>query len=233
MRPTILLVSLLLLLALRAAGQSTSAVPPTKRVYLHSVVGVALPGVSSLNTELSNAGFLPLSGAYLLRGAGLYTVFPKARLATLVTFMSYSGTDTEANRSSWVRGSTAGASLGIVLGRTDRIQCIPYAGLAYAWFGTRVSKVAPASTTFSGYLTGPTNQQSLTREQVVGNVGLQVSKTGLGQSSLGQKLLLGLRAGYLFPLNTPNWETNAVSLSGGPGVNPGGTYLSLVLGSAL
>ena len=81
---------------------------------LNSVLGVAAPGLANLNAELKQAGFLPLSGVHFARGAGFYTVFPRARLATIFNFSSYSGTRTESDRSSWVRGSTAGTSLGFV-----------------------------------------------------------------------------------------------------------------------
>ncbi len=223
----------LLLLASQSYGQSSSGGVATKRVYLNSVLGLSFPSAANLNAELTKAGFLPLSGAYFARGAGLYTLFPKAHLATILNFSSYSGTDTDQSRSTWVRGSTAGISLGIIVRNTDRVQVIPYAGLAYSWFGTRLSEVAPASTAFSGYLNGTANQQHLGLEQYLGNVGLQVVKPGLGKGAVGSQLIIGLRGGYFFPLNTPTWQTNNVDLVGGPSINPGGAYLHLVIGSAL
>lgn len=228
-----LLAATLLLPAIQSNGQSTGTETATKRVYLNSVVGLSFPGAGNLNTELTKSGFLPLSGTYFARGAGFYTLFPKVRLATLFNFSSYSGTSTDNNRSTWVRGSTAGTSLGIIVCNTSSIQVIPYAGLVYSWFGTRLSKVAPGNTTFSGYLSGPANQQHLALEQYLGNAGLHVVKTGLGKSALTRQLIAGLRGGYFFPLNTPVWQTNTVDLTGGPNINPGGAYLHLIIGSAL
>lgn len=233
-RPTFAcLLTAFCLAATAAAGQSTTAEAPRKTVYLHSVLGVAAPGLSSLNSELAGAGYLPLPETYLVRGAGFYTVFPKAHLATLFSFSSYSATKTEGPRSSWVRASTAGTSLGIVLRNRERFQLIPYAGLVFSWFGTRVSEVSPASTTFGGYLNGPTNQQHVARNQFMGNVGLHLARPSLGQSPLTRNLFVGLRAGYFIPLTQPDWETNGVSLSGGPSPNTQGGYLHLLLGSAL
>lgn len=228
-----LLAASLLLVATQSYGQSTGAESTTKRVYLNSVLGLSFPGAGNLNTELAKSGFLPLTGTYFARGAGFYTLFPKVRLATLFNFSSYSGTNTDNNRSTWVRGTTAGTSLGIIVRNTSHIQIIPYAGLAYSWFGTRLSKVAPGNTTFSGYVSGPANQQHLALEQFLGNVGLHVVKPGLGKSALAKQLIVGLRGAYYFPLNTPTWKTNAVNLSGGPSINPGGAYLHLIIGSAL
>ena len=229
----VLPVTTLLLLAIEGFGQSTGTESTTKRVYLNSVLGLSFPGADNLSTELTKNGFLPLSGAYFARGAGFYTLFPKVRLATLFNFSSYSGTNTDNNRSTWVRGTTAGTSLGILVRNTDRIQVIPYAGLAYSWFGTRLSKVAPVSTVFSGYLSGPANQQHLALEQFLGNVGLHVVKPGLGKSALAKQLIVGLRGGYHFPLNKPTWQTNTVDLTVGPKINPGGAYLHLIIGSSL
>ena len=228
-----LLAAALLLLTTQSYGQSTGTESATKRVYLNSVLGLSFPGAGNLNTELTKAGFLPLSGTYFARGAGFYTLFPKVRLATIFNFSSYSGTGTDNNRSTWVRGTTAGTALGIIVRNTSHIQVIPYAGLAYSWFGTRLSKVAPGSTTFSGYLSGPANQQHLALEQFLGNVGLHVVKPGLGKSALAKQLIIGLRGGYFFPLNTPTWQTNTVDLTGGPTINPGGAYLHLIIGSSL
>ena len=224
---------LISLLAFKSFAQSTPKVPAGKRVFLNSVLGLASPGLSDLNATLSKAGFLPLSGVYFARGAGLFTLFPKVRLATLVNFSSYSGTATDQTRSSWVRGSTAGTSLGYLVRNTDRLQVIPYAGLAYSWFGTRLVKMAPVNTTFDGYISGPSDQQYVGNEQWVGNLGIHLAKPGLGGGALTQKILIGLRAGYLFPLVQPAWKTNGVALSGGPTANTGGVYLHLILGSAL
>ncbi|MBO0933727.1 hypothetical protein [Fibrella aquatilis] len=233
MKHTTPLVFLLSMLAASAIAQSSADIPVGRRIFLNSVLGISAPGFSDLNASLSKAGFLPLSGVYFARGAGLMTVFPKARLATIVNFSSYTGTATDATRSSWARGTTAGASLGVLARNTDRVQIIPYAGLAYSWFGTRLAKTAPVSTAFDGYINGPTNQQYIGNEQFMGNVGLHVGKPGIGRGALAQKILVGLRAGYMFPLAQPTWQTNGVTLSGGPSANTGGTYLHLVIGSSL
>ena len=221
----------LLLPPFLAHGQTSSI--PQKWVYLNSVLGLAAPGLSNLNTQLRQAGFVPLSGAFLTRGAGFYTIFPKVRLATLFNFSSYSGTRTEGSSSSWVRGSSAGTSLGLVIRNTDRVQLIPYAGLVYSWFGTRLSKLAPSNTAVSGYLDGPANQQHLALNQSLINLGLHLVKPSLGRGALAQKLLIGVRAGYLTPLNRPSWTTNSTPLSGGQLANPGGFYAHLILDSSL
>lgn len=223
----------LLLLPFLANGQLEISSIPQKRVYLNSVLGLAAPGLSSLNSQLKQAGFVPLSGVFVARGAGFYTIFPKARLATLFNFSSYSGTRTEGNSSSWVRGSTAGTSLGLVIRNTDRVQLIPYAGVVYSWFGTRLSKLVPGNTTVSGYLNGPANQQHLALNQFLVNLGLHLVKPSLGRGALAQKLLVGVRAGYLTPLTSPSWTTNSTPLGGGPSANAGGLYAHLIFGSSL
>lgn len=225
--------ALISIMATNAPAQSVTPEQASKRVFFHSVLGLTAPGVSNLNGELSKAGFLPLSGTYFTRGAGLYTVFPKVRLATLITFVSYTGTTTDATRTSWARGTNVGSSLGFLARNTDRVHVVPFVGLAYSFFGARVSDVVPGSATFGGYLAGPNNQQYVGTEQWLGNVGLHLAKPGLGQAALLQRLMIGLRAGYMVPLAAPTWQTNGVRLGGGPSVNSGGTYLYLMIGSAL
>ncbi|GAB3036962.1 hypothetical protein [Spirosoma pulveris] len=224
----------LFLIPLFTHGQSETNGTAQNSVYLNSILGVAAPGLSDLNTQLKQSGFLPLSGVQFSRGAGFFTIFPKVRLATLFTFASYSGTNTESNRSSWVRGSTAGTSLGLVIRNTDRLQLIPNAGVVYSWFGTRVSKLASGSSTVDGYLNGPADQLYIGKEQFLINFGLHIAKPSLGRSGLTRKLLVGLRAGYLTPLNQPKWKTSYSStLNGGPAANPGGAYAHLIIGTRL
>ncbi|KAB7732657.1 hypothetical protein F5984_01520 [Rudanella paleaurantiibacter] len=216
-----------------ALAQTSAPEPGQKTVYLHSVLGVSAPGLSALNTELTKAGFLALPEQYLVRGAGFTTLFPRIRLATLFNFSSYSTTRTEQGRSSWTRASTAGTSLGLIVRNREQFQLIPYAGLVFSWFGARLSDVAPASNTFAGYLVGPTNQIHVARNQFMGNLGLHVARPSLGSSPLARKLFVGARVGYFVPLTQPDWQTNGVSLSGGPRPNTQGAYLHLLLGSAL
>lgn len=223
----------LFLIPLLVHGQSTTNRADQKSVYLNSVLGVAAPGLSDLNTQLKQAGFLPLSGVQFSRGAGFYTIFPKARLATMFNFVSYSGTNTESNRSSWVRGSTAGTSLGLVIRNNDRLQLIPNAGVVYSWFGTRVSKLASGSSAVDGYLNGPADQLYIGKEQFLLNFGIHIAKPGLARRGLAQKLLVGVRAGYLTPLTQSKWKTNYSTLNGGPTTNPGGAYVHLIIGTSL
>lgn len=214
-------------------AQSTESPISQKKVYLNSVLGVTIPGFSSLNAELQKAGYLPLSRGYLTRGAGFYTLFPKLHLASIFNFSTYSAVRSEGSQSNWVRATTAGTSLGIIVRNTDNFQLIPYAGLMYSWLGVRVANSAPASSTFNEYLAGQPNQQHIALNQFMGNVGLHLAKPGLGRSAIARNLLIGLRAGYGFPLGGASWKTNGVKLSGGPDANGGGTYVNFILGTAL
>lgn len=116
------------------------------------------------------------------------------------------------DRSSWARGSTAGTSLGFIARNTDRLQVIPYASVVYSWFGTRVLKVAPGSPPVGGYLAGPANQQHRGwNNSWATSAFTRTNRVWAG--ALVQKLLIGIRVGYLTPLNRPSWQTNDRSLS--------------------
>lgn len=216
-----------------SSAQSTESAIRPKKVYLNSVLGVTIPGFSSLNAELEKAGYLPLSRGYLTRGAGFYTLFPKLRLASIFNFSTYSAVRSKGSQSNWVRATTAGTSLGVIVRNTDNIQLIPYGGLMYSWLGVRLANTAPASPTFGGYLAGQPNQQHMALNQFMGHAGLHLAKPGLGRSAITRNLLIGIRAGYGFPLGGASWKANNVKLSGGPNANGGGTYLNFILGTAL
>ncbi len=202
-----------------------------KRFYLNTTFGFHAPELSALNTVLEENSYLKFNRLYFSRGAGFYTIFPKLRLASIFSFSTFSGTRQKDNQSNWLRGTSVGTSLGIAVLNNRKLQLIPYGGIVYSWFGLRIARSVPAGNTpFAGYLAGPSNQHHVAANQFMANFGLHLAKTQLGNSAVGQKILLGLRAGYYLPLGATTWKTSNVTLPEGPDSNGGGIYLQLVLG---
>lgn len=212
--------------------QAQSTERDNKVLYLNTVVGVQIPTTYALNKVLSQEGFLPVSNVYFSRGGGFYTIFPKIPIATLFTLSSYTATTSEGERSSWVRATQAGTAIGLTILNNRTFQLIPYGGIVYSWFGVRVAKQEPASTSFNGYFAGQANQLHTSANGFMANAGLQIARKAIGKSKLGENLVLGLRAGYYLPLAAQVWKTQKTRLSDGPQVNTGGLYCSLLIAFA-
>jgi hypothetical protein len=228
MKTALQIILLLVLTTSLVNAQSTES--GKKTLYLHSLLGVHVPSVGDVNAALEPGGYLSFNRLYFSRGAGFYTIFPKVKLASMFTFSSFSGSRDQGSQSNWLRGTSAGTALGITLINGDNWQVIPYGGIVYSWFGLRVANNAPANINFPGYFAGPSNQHHVSSEQFMGHFGLHLAKVRWGNSALGQKLLLGIRAGYYLPIGSTVWKTNDVVLPGGPGSAAGGTYVQFMLG---
>jgi hypothetical protein len=205
-----------------------------KKVFVHSMLGIQVPEFNPLNTELENNGFMKLDKVYFSRGGGLYTIFPKAHIATLFNYTTYSSDKTEGSNTNSVRGTTVGTSLGVVLLNNPKYQLIPFGGIVYSWFGVRLSKNNNSNQTFNDYLGGGLNQQHIATKGYQGNIGLHFSTTPFANKKFGKTLNFGLRSGYYIPLDkTTKWTTNNIKLEGGPSVNSQGFYCNFIFGIAL
>jgi hypothetical protein len=205
-----------------------------KKVFVHSMLGIQVPEFSALNTELGNNGFMKLDNVYFSRGGGFYTIFPKAHIATLFNYTTYSANKTEGNNTNSLRGTTVGTSLGIVLVNKPKYQLIPFGGIIYSWFGVRLSKNNNTNQTFNSYLGSGLNQQHIATEGFIGNVGLHFATTPFINKKFGKNLNFGLRSGYYIPVDkATKWTTNGINLQGGPTVNSQGFYCNFIFGFAL
>lgn len=207
---------------------------PTKRVFIHSMLGIQVPEFATLNTELARNGFMKLDRIYFSRGGGFYTIFPKAHLSTLFNYTTFSADKTEANSTNSLRGTTVGTSLGIVLLNKPKYQLIPFGGIVYSWFGLRLSKSNNTNQSFNGYIGSGLNQQHIATEGFTGNIGLHVATTPFADKKFGKNLNFGLRSGYHIPFDKlTKWTTNGIKLQGGPAVNSQGFYCNFIFGLAL
>jgi len=205
-----------------------------KRAFIHSMLGVQVPEFSSLNTELANNDFMELDQIYFSRGGGFYTIFPKAHIATLFNYTTFSSSKTEGSSTNSLRGTTVGTSLGIVLLNKPKYQLIPFGGIVYSWFGVRLSKNNNPSQTFNNYLGSGLNQQHIATEGFTGNIGLHFAATPFANKKFGRNLNFGLRSGYYIPMDkSSKWTTNQINLQGGPNINSQGFYCNFIFGIAL
>ena len=218
---------------IKKAKENITTITP-KRVFIHSMLGVQSPDFSTLNTELTNNGFMKLDATYFSRGGGFYTIFPKLHLATLFNYSTYSSNKTEGNNTSALRGTTVGTSIGIVMLNKPKYQLIPFGGVIYSWFGVRLSKNNSVGTNFNDYLSGSLNQQHLATEGFTGNVGVHLATTPFANKKVAKDITLGIRSGYYIPINkATKWTTNDNALQGGPSINSQGFYGAFILGIAL
>ena len=218
---------------IKKAKANTKVITP-KRVFIHSMLGIQAPEFSALNIDLENNGFMKLENVYFARGGGFYTIFPKAHIATLFNYSTYSATKTEGNNTNSIRSTTVGTSLGVVLLNKPKFHFIPFGGIVYSWFGVRLSKHNNANQTFNNYLGSGLNQQHIATEGFTGNVGLHIGTTPFINKKFGKSLTFGLRTGYYIPLNkTTKWTTNGFNLQGGPAINAQGFYCTFIFGLAL
>ena len=218
---------------IKKAKENITTITP-KRVFIHSMLGVQSPDFSTLNTELTNNGFMKLDATYFSRGGGFYTIFPKLHLATLFNYSTYSSNKTEGNNTSALRGTTVGTSIGIVMLNKPKYQIIPFGGIIYSWFGVRLSKNNSVGTNFNDYLSGSLNQQHLATEGFTGNVGVHLATTPFTNKKVAKDITLGIRSGYYIPINkATKWTTNDNALQGGPSINSQGFYGAFILGIAL
>jgi len=215
------------------AKENIKVITP-KKVFIHSMLGVQAPEFSALNTDLANNGFMKLDNMYFSRGGGFYTIFPKAHIATLFNYTTFSANKTEGSNTNSLRGTTVGTSIGIVILNKPKFQLIPFGGMVYSWFGVRLSKNNITNQTFNSYLGSGLNQQHIATEGFFGNVGLHFATTPFVNKRFGKNLNLGLRSGYYIPIDkSTKWRTNGINLQGGPIVNSQGLYCNFILGLAL
>ncbi len=210
--------------------QASFAQTKGKSLVIHSIAGFNAPQLGDLNTVLANEGLPQFKDFYFTRGGGFYTIFPKARLASLFNFATFSGTKTTGDQSNWLRSTQVGTSLGFVATKSETVQVIPFAGLNYSFFGARVSADDVSSSSFNNYFGATANQYHVSSNQFMGHLGLHISKVGIGDKRLLEKIVVGLRAGYYLPLGDSKWKSNNTTLTDGPNINPGGVYASFLLG---
>lgn len=218
--------ALLLCMAFNVPAQS-------RKLVIHGVIGANFPGITKFNDELSRAGLAEAPTVYFTRGGGFYSVSPSTRIATLFYFASYTGTKDAGQSSTAVRSTQVGSSLGYALSRNAAFEVIPFAGLAYSFFGARpVRTDAGNDAPFGDFIGGEPNQYNLSHNNWAGHIGLHLARSGFGSGALGKNLVLGLRSGYYLPIGGTAWKSNKVSLSGGPSLNAGGYYVTFIFGFA-
>lgn len=184
--------------------------------------------------ELGNNGFMKLDNVYFSRGGGFYTIFPKAHIAALFNYTTFSANKTEVGSTNSISGTTVGTSLGIVLLNNPKYQLIPFGGIVYSWFGVRLSKNNITNQTFNGYLGSGLNQQHIATQGFTGNDGLHFATTPFANKKFGKNLNFGLRSGCFISVNeTIKWTTNSIKLQGGPSINSQGFYCNFIFGIAL
>lgn len=205
----------------------------SKKMFLHAAFGFQSPGFNNLNQQLASAGFMTFKKSYFSRGAGLFTLFPQTRLATLLNYQTYTATHKEGNTENSLRGTTVGTSLGFVLLRSSTTHLIPFGGISYSWFGARISKSNAGAQNFDNYLNSTANQQHIAYNGFATNVGLHFSFMPCQNKKMFNKTVIGFKAGYISNLGTAKWQTNGTKLSDGPKTNAQGLYANFIIGTAL
>ena len=176
---------------------------------------------------------MKLNKTYLSRGGGFYTIFPKAHLATLFNYSTYSSTTNNNNFTNSVRGTTIGTSLGISIFKKTNVQVIPFGGIVYSWFGARLSNNNSTNNTFTGYLTNGSDQQHIASKGFIGNVGIHFAIMPFLKCNILKNLTVGICTGTYISIEDSRWTSNDRKLEGGPNCNTQGSYANFRLGFAL
>ena len=205
----------------------------SKKMFLHAAFGIQAPGFDNLNQQLTTAGFMAFKKSYFSRGAGLFTLFPQTRLATLLNYQTYTGTQKEGNFENSLRGTTIGTSLGFNLIRSSNTHIIPFGGISYSWFGARISKSNAGAQSFNSYLNSAANQQHISYNGFASNFGLHVSCMPFQTKKRFNQTVIGFKAGYISNIENAKWQTNGTKLNDGPKSNAHGWYGNFVIGTAL
>ncbi|HNP54975.1 MAG TPA: hypothetical protein PKK69_10155, partial [Ferruginibacter sp.] len=152
----------------------------------------------------------------------------------LFQFSTYAANRQADDQEHQVRGTIAGSSLGYVLHSTNRSHWIPFVGIQYSWFSSRVSETINGSVGLPDLLVNGTGAgQELKSRGWMLNLGMQVSLMPFRNGQIGKQLFVGLRPGYAFPLGSTRWWSGSQRLSGGPSINSQGWYVQGSLGVAL
>ena len=220
---------ILLALSCSFATFAQSDTTPYSRQFLF-FVGMQSPDLTELNTVFDTYKYPQLNATNFSVGLGLLKF--KNRFVWGVDACKYTQSQRKDTITSSIRSQGIGVSCGYLYLKKEIFQMYSLLGWNYSWTTVKVINDIISNTPFSSYASSIGNQLEMNTWALTANVAthanviLKVSK----DPNETERLVLGLRGGYYFPLHKTKWTTNKAKLDKGPTINPGGFYAMLMLG---
>lgn len=208
-------------------GQSDSTFLNHKQ--FHSYYGIQVPDLTELNAVLGVNNYPKFNSNNFSIGFG-NVKFTKKKIIIQQELFVYSQTQKNDTISSYIRSISIGQSLfGYSYIFNENIQMYSLFGLSYFNTTLKVSKEIASSTQFNYYASAIGNQLEMTSNSFAANLTTHFNYA-LKIPNSKNRLILGLRAAYYFPIEALKWTMNKTKLDNGPNINPGGYAVNFVLG---
>jgi hypothetical protein len=211
------LILFLMALSFYATGQSTY----DKRVGFNLVFGLHYPLMSQLNDELESLNFEPLKPAHGNAGFGVNINLQRHFFEFSYNFFGRLTTQyNEDDIGTRSDGFSGGMNYGWEFIIADYLTTIPFIGIGIDFLNVHIIDKNQTLTDFHTVL-NTRNQTDLKFGAMGFNMGCQFIIPIDFENSFA-----GLKISYTIPFKS-DWETDDVTLSAGPKINPGGFFIGL------
>jgi len=222
----------ILFLALSLCGQENTEGEKSTRSLKGPYIsyGLQMPDFSELNTILAANDYATLEETDLSFGIG-FAFKTKHVIIQADAFRYIQCIDSQDEICSHMIGSGLGLSAGYDFLKNDQFDLYPLLGVSYDMGKLQISENEILQTQFNSYL--PTrNQSEMINISYSLHMGLQFDFLPLLCKNTGERWMLGIRAGYYYPLLKNEWYMHEkdIELENGPEINTSGTYAKLILG---
>lgn len=202
-----------------------------RSVGLEETGGAVFLAPSTLNQQLTDAGFRPIRSVMPTVGLGVPLRINENFSAKLD--VSYARMQNKQGESATlVNGFGFNYNVAYHLGNTPTRRFGPTAGLGYQ--GVVIDAVqADKPVGFPTFLTAPARNLSMTNATFGANVGLQAiwfDQSAAKDKSTPKRYYFGIGANYYLPFSQRSWSQTGLRLSDGPSFNPGGIQVRVIYG---
>ena len=229
-RGFILIVVFLFFFLKQVVAQSDTTRQTTKQLL--GYFGMHSPNLTNLNTVFRAYNYPEFNPNCFSAGFGLMKV--KKKFVGGVNFYTYNQSQSKDTVTSSIRTLGMGQSYGYSYLMKQKFQMYTFIGWSTVWTTVKVSKNIPSNTQFNFYTSSIGNQIEMKTENFMVDVSTHINyliKTSKDLSNK-ERIIIGIRGGYLLPLKKSQWTMNKAKLLNSPNINAGGYYVSIVLGFA-
>ncbi|MCW8897274.1 MAG: hypothetical protein OQJ96_04785 [Flavobacteriales bacterium] len=196
-------------------------------------IGMESQKYDNLNKVFSDNGIATLSENSLSLGGGYYQLFGKSNIVNMYDFSVYQQSTSNQNNTTKLKGTGFDVMLGYAFVNESKIQLVAYGGLGYTWLNTKILTEIPNNTTVNGFLSGTANQYEMAADYFLANFGGQATFSPTIDKKTGDKLIIGIKTGYIIPVTETKWTTDNTNLKEGPKIDAGKFYLRFIIGITL
>lgn len=224
---TFFLIAAMLFATFLSKGQSDSAKINHKQ--FHSYYGLQVPDFTELNTVLAVSNYPQFNSNNFSIGFGNLK-FTKKKIIVQQELFVYSQTRKNDSVTSYIRSISIGQSLfGYSYIFNENIQMYSLLGISYFNTTVKLSKEIASPTQFNNYTTVIGNQLEMVTNSFAANLTTHFNYA-IKMPNSKNRLILGFRGAYYFPIEASKWTMGKSKLDNGPNINAGGYALHFVLG---